>query len=394
MALHEQTLPIIIVKTVFVSLFTILSIVENFCVLYAIKKFKTLQTVPNYFIASLSLADFLYAIFGSTSIIATTLSKEWVLGGFYCNFIGVTNTLFLTASITTLVAISVNRYIAVSRPFRVITIYTHKNTLIIIVMIWFLSLLFSAPPLFGWSNFEPGSNFCTFNTRKHPSYIIMLATTHYISPAILQPICYYKIYKVLKMRHKIFSTDLDRSLENKSKIHRTPVKELNESPIKKKQGDVYGRVQKNCKSVQKHTVTDSDNSHENQNENEDLKKVKVISSNSIELSNDAKRPGITQNRSEKIELYRILKHEAKTTAIMVGVVIAFYVCWTPLAIASILFAFDLQPSEFGLVTFAIVITCTNGVINPIIYGIMNKPFRKAYKTILRRQRLKLRLRLN
>ena len=376
MAIHEQAFPIIIVKTVFVSLFTILSIVENFCVLYAIKKFKTLRTVPNYFIASLSLADFLYAIFGSTSIISTTVSKEWVLGGFYCNFIGVTNTLFLTTSITTLLAISVNRYVAVSRPFRVITIYTHRNTVFIIVMIWFVSLLFSVPPLFGWSNFVPGSSFCVFNTRKHPSYIIMLVTTHYISPAILQPICYYKIYKVLKMRHKIFNTDLDRSLENKLKIHRTPVKELNESPIKKKQEGVYGRVQKNCKSVQKHTVT---------NLAAPMKiKVKMkICSNSKELSNDAKRPGITQNHSKKIELYRILKHEAKTTAIMVGVVIAFYVCWTPVAIASVLFAFNLQPSEFGLVTFAIVITCTNGVINPIIYGIMNKKFRKAYKTIFR-----------
>ena len=383
MARHEQTLPIIIIKTLFVSVFTILSIIENLCVMYAIKKFKTLQTVPNYFIASLSLADFLYAVFGSTSIIATTVSKEWVLGGFYCNFIGVTNTLFLTASIATLAAISVNRYIAVSRPFRVITIYTNRNTILIIVIIWFISLLFSAPPLFGWSNYVPGSSLCVFDTRKHPSYTIMLGATYYISPAILQPTCYYKIYKVLKMRHKVFSTDLDLSLKKKSKIHPTPIKEPDESPVKEKQGGVYDRDQNNCKSVQKHTVADSDYSHENQNENGNLKKLKVVCSNSIELPNDARSPDITQNRSKKIELYRILKHESKTTAIMVAVVIAFYACWTPLTIASILFAFDLQPSEFGLVTFAIVITCTNGVINPIIYGIMNKKFRKAYKTILR-----------
>ena len=71
MATPEQRLPIIITKTVFVGFFTILSIFENFCVLYAIKRFKTLQTVPNYFIASLSLADFLYAVFGSPSMIVT-----------------------------------------------------------------------------------------------------------------------------------------------------------------------------------------------------------------------------------------------------------------------------------------------------------------------------------
>ena len=62
----------------------------------------------------------------------------------------------------------------------------------------------------------------------------------------------------------------------------------------------------------------------------------------------------------------------KKTVIMVAIMIAFYVCWTPLA-----------ASEFGLLTFAIVITCTNGIINPIIYGVMNKKFRKAYKRIFR-----------
>ena len=378
MARHEQTLPIIITKTVFVSFFTILSIVENFCVLYAIKRFKTLRTVPNYFIASLSLADVLYAIFGSPSMIATTISKGWVLGDFYCNVIGIINTLSCTASITTLVAISVNRYIAVSRPFRIVRIYTFRNTILIIIMIWFASLLFSAPPLFGWSNFTPGSNFCVIDARIHPSYTIMLTVTHYISPAILQPICYYKIYKILKMRNKIFSTDPEHTLKNKSKIHPAPIKELNNIP-KKKQGDVCSRVQKNPKSVQKYTV--NDNSNENQNG--DLRKVKVFCSNSIELPNDAKRSAVSRNRAEKIELYKILTREAKTTAIMVAVVIAFYVCWTPLAIASILYAFSLQPSEFGLVTFAFVIASTNGVINPLIYGVMNKKFRRAYKTIIR-----------
>ena len=170
MARHEQTLTVIIINKVFVSLFTILSIADNFCVMYAIKKFKVLRTIPNYFIASLPLHNFSCTLLGSTSIISTTVSKEWMLGGFYCNCIGVNNTSFLTASIKTLVAISVNRYIAVSRSFRVITIYTPRNTIFVAVMIWFVSVLFSALPLVGWSNFTPGSNFCVIDTRKHQSY--------------------------------------------------------------------------------------------------------------------------------------------------------------------------------------------------------------------------------
>ena len=349
---------------------------ENFCVLYAIKRFKILRTVPNYFIANLSLADFLYATFGSTAIIATTVSKEWVLGGFYCDFIGVTNTLFCTTSITTLVIISVNRYIAVSKRFHVAKIYTSRKCLFMILMIWLTSFLFSVPPLFGWSNVVPGTSFCVINTRKHTSYTIMLAVTYYISPAILQPVFYFKIYKIFKLNRNNLVSDLDHSLKNKSKIHPMPVDEVNQFPLK--QGDIYDRVNKNSNSVEKYTAHHSDNSKEH---DENFKKVKVICSNSVEVPNDAKRSGITRNRSQRIELYKILKHEAKTTAIMVTVVIAFYVCWTPLAIASILYAFNLQPKKFGLVTFAFVITCTNGVINPLIYGVMSKQFRKAYKKI-------------
>ena len=375
---QEHSLPIIVIKTVFVSLFITLSVVENVCVLFAIKKFKNLRTVPNYFIASLSLADFLYAIFGGTSIVVTTVSKEWVLGVPYCDFIGITNTLFCTASIATLVAISVNRYIAVSKPFQVAKICTSRNTLFTIIMIWLVSFLFSAPPLIGWSDFIPGSNYCIIDIRTHPSYTIMLTATYYISPAILQPIFYFKIYKILKMRHNILGIDLDRSYRNKSKIHPMPVKEVTEFRVRKNQG-----VNKTPSSVEKYTINYSGDYNEDKNQNEDFKKAKVVCSNSVELPDDAKRSCITKNRSEKIELYRILKHEARTTATMVAVVIAFYVCWTPVGITGILYVFDIQPSDFGFATFAFVFTCMNGVINPLIYGVMNKKFRKAYKRMFR-----------
>ena len=57
--------------------------------------------------------------------------------------------------------------------------------------------------------------------------------------------------------------------------------------------------------------------------------------------------------------------------------------WTPLAIASVLYVFSLQLSEFRLMTFAFAVASTNGITNPLIYGVMNKKFRRASKTIFR-----------
>ena len=54
-------------------------------------------------------------------MIATTVSKEWVLGDFYCNVTGIINTLSYTASITTLVATLDIRYFLIKND----TVYTY-----------------------------------------------------------------------------------------------------------------------------------------------------------------------------------------------------------------------------------------------------------------------------
>ena len=351
MANNENS--IIIVKSSFLCAFIICAISCNVSVLYVIKRYTYLQTVPNYFVATLAVTDLFYAVFGCTSIVITTIAKEWLLGYYYCNFIGLTNAWFCTVSIWTLIAISINRYIALLKPFRVDKIFTLKRTALIITGIWLLAFLFSVPPLFGWSKFVAGTNYCLLDASKNKSYAIILIFSNYVIPGIVLPYIYFKIHKIIGTQ-----ANMRKTMTNITRSDKSYQETLSST--------VYDRH-----SITQNVFTIVSNKNRTPNVHH-VTKVTANKHNDC----DFKRLSVSLSGKTKREY-----NETKITKTLMLIVLAFFCCWTPFIVASILYAFDLHPKNFGLVTFGIVITTTNGVINPIIYGVRNHKFKKAFKDV-------------
>jgi len=61
-----------------------------------------------------------------------------------------------TASIYNLVAISIDRYIAVSRPIRYASLMSPARAKLLIVVVWILSFVICFPPLIGWNGGHGG----------------------------------------------------------------------------------------------------------------------------------------------------------------------------------------------------------------------------------------------
>ncbi len=78
-------------------------------------------------------------------------SGEWLLGWVLCDAWITFDVLLCTASILSLVAISVDRFLAISRPISYSKIRRSKALAgKIIVSVWVLSAFISSPPILGW----------------------------------------------------------------------------------------------------------------------------------------------------------------------------------------------------------------------------------------------------
>merc|ERR1711962_1625765 len=130
---------IIVIKLIFLIIFITLGIVGNCTVIISIRKYRKLQTVPNFFVFNLAVADLLFSLLGMPMILITTVCDQWVLGDFLCKLNGLLNSTFCTTSIWTLVMIGVNRYLSVARPRDIRKIYTKRRTCVIIACVWVFS---------------------------------------------------------------------------------------------------------------------------------------------------------------------------------------------------------------------------------------------------------------
>jgi leucokinin receptor len=123
-----------------VALFAVLG---NWMVLWIVIRSKVMRNVTNIFIANLALADIMIGALAIPFQFQAALLQKWILKFFMCSFCPMIQVVSLNVSIFTLVAISVDRHRAVTRPLKP---HIRKGTAYFIVSgIWMVSILASIP---------------------------------------------------------------------------------------------------------------------------------------------------------------------------------------------------------------------------------------------------------
>ena len=129
------------------NIFTIiLIIVGNTLVLLATWKEKILHQPNKYFVACLAVADLLVGLFiGPLKVYAINLDRESRRNAsiHLCRFSLWIDILALTASVYTLMFISFDRYLKISKPLQYRSRMTTSKSLKIIFIIWFISTAFA-----------------------------------------------------------------------------------------------------------------------------------------------------------------------------------------------------------------------------------------------------------
>ncbi|XP_077447738.1 adenosine receptor A2b [Stigmatopora argus] len=127
----------------------LLSIGGNVLVCWAVAVNSTLKNATNYFLVSLAVADILV---GCLAIpFAITISIGIRLDFYGCLFLACFVLVLTQSSIFSLLAIAIDRYLAIKIPLRYKELMTGKTAREIIAILWILSFVIGLVPFFGWN---------------------------------------------------------------------------------------------------------------------------------------------------------------------------------------------------------------------------------------------------
>ncbi|XP_069983806.1 neuropeptide SIFamide receptor-like [Penaeus vannamei] len=195
----RYSLPVTVLYCVAYVVVSLMGVVGNSFVVAVVVRAPRMRTVTNVFIANLAVADLLVNIIVlPTTLIANTLSA-WVLGLFICKAVTYLQGVSVSASINTLVAISVDRALAICYPMKCqITSRTCRS---IIVVIWAFSLTITLP----WAIFftlhpipDTDIMVCTENWPDKQSeglyFVLANLVMCYLLPLTVISICYILIW--------------------------------------------------------------------------------------------------------------------------------------------------------------------------------------------------------
>jgi neuropeptide Y receptor len=129
----------------FLYIFVILfAIGGNSIVCYVVLGFQRMRTVTNYFIVNLAFSDIMMAILCIPfSFIANTMYTYWPFGPVLCPVVTYCQTVSVFLSCLTLVAIAIDRYVAIIHPLK--PRLTVKQAFVVIAIIWVLATGISLP---------------------------------------------------------------------------------------------------------------------------------------------------------------------------------------------------------------------------------------------------------
>ncbi|XP_040171392.1 neuropeptide SIFamide receptor-like [Anopheles arabiensis] len=216
-----------VLLTVAYALVFILGLLGNISVVIVVKKSTMMRSPTNRFIVNLAYADLLVNFLCLPFTLIGNLYPAWILGVFFCKGVSYLQGVSVSASVNTLMAISIERCFAISFPISG-TITTRQYRLIVTI-IWFIALSINLPWLFVFTLRPigiPGSiaQICTelWPTPASESWYFLFANLFfcYLGPLIVISICYVIIWKNVAYRNLPREMIINRKNDvfNRSKV--------------------------------------------------------------------------------------------------------------------------------------------------------------------------------
>ncbi|XP_013165434.1 PREDICTED: probable G-protein coupled receptor No9 [Papilio xuthus] len=189
------------------ALIDVLVVAGNWLVIAAVLCSSKLRSVTNLFIVSLAVADLLVGLAVLPFSATREVFKIWIFGDVWCSVWLAVDVWMCTASILNLCAISLDRYVAVTRPVSYPTIMSRRRAKALIAGLWVLSFVICFPPLVGWKDKKPAGAELKEDWSPNPpckwtceltndaGYVVYSAMGSFYIPMLVMLFFYWRIYK-------------------------------------------------------------------------------------------------------------------------------------------------------------------------------------------------------
>ncbi|XP_063062252.1 alpha-1D adrenergic receptor-like [Engraulis encrasicolus] len=313
----------------------------NTLVILSVLSNRRLQTATNLFICNLAVADLLVSVCVLPFSATLEVLGCWPFGRTFCDVWAALDVLCCSASILSLCAIAVDRYVGVRHSLHYRSLVTRHRATVVLVCVWVVCAALSSPPLLGWKEpRSPNSTVCT--VTQEPGYAIFSSLLSFYLPLVVLLSVYAQVYVVARRT----TLCLERGVKRE-----------------RQQGWGSGGGGGGIGSDGPPDV------------------VLRIHRRGAVLGEEI--AGGTRGLHARLMLrFTREKKAAKTLAMVVG---GFVLCWLPFFIVlplSALFPTLLKPTD---AVFKVVfwLGYSNSCINPFIYPCSNREFRRAFVELLR-----------
>ncbi|XP_043087477.1 tachykinin receptor 1b [Puntigrus tetrazona] len=173
----------------------LVSVVGNITVIWIILAHKRMRTVTNYFLVNLAFAEASMSAFNTVINFVYAVHNEWYFGLVYCRFHNFFPIAAVFASIYSMTAIALDRYMAIIHPLQ--QRLSSAETKLVVGVIWALALLLAFPQYYFSSTAQlPGRAVCYINWPEYSvwdfqkTYYVCVVVLIYFLPLLIMGCAY------------------------------------------------------------------------------------------------------------------------------------------------------------------------------------------------------------
>ncbi|XP_043064984.1 5-hydroxytryptamine receptor 1 [Drosophila ficusphila] len=361
--------------SIFVSIVLLIvilgTVVGNVLVCIAVCMVRKLRRPCNYLLVSLALSDLCVALLVMPMALLYEVLEKWNFGPLLCDIWVSFDVLCCTASILNLCAISVDRYLAITKPLEYGVKRTPRRMMLCVGVVWLAAACISLPPLLILGNEhedEEGQPICT--VCQNFAYQIYATLGSFYIPLSVMLFVYYQIFRAARrivLEEKRAQTHLQQALNGTGSPSAPQAPALGHTEL-----GSSGNGQRHS-SVGNTSLTYST--------------CGGLSSGGGVLAGHGSGGGVSGSTGllgsphhKKLRFQLAKEKKASTT---LGIIMsAFTVCWLPFFILALIRPFETMHVPASLSSLFLWLGYANSLLNPIIYATLNRDFRKPFQEIL------------